>query len=131
MVDGYGSTDASIQIDVQPNGHYRMVTDTNPRVVQYTITTTAPGMGDRMAFEDFYLYCANHHYGYVSPEAPPIVEVMEEAAGRPNIFEGQVTRDPDGGVRIAGNDLFDASAFIEGISGTSTRTWEIWIERPD
>ena len=128
-VEEYDSTRARILLNVQPNGRYRLVTDTQPQVVQYAISTSGLGMS-RMSFEDFHIYFADHHFGYVSPESPSEVFEMLRTVGPPNVFEGEITRDPDGGVRIAGFDTFELSDWFEEIDGNAMRTWEIWIERP-
>jgi hypothetical protein len=127
--DAYGSLEglASIRISVDGN-NYRMVTDTQPRVGAYTIHTTGPGI-DRTTTCDFYLHMANHHFGYVSEEAPEFVDEALEEIGAPNIFRGQVTHDPGGGTRISGSDMVEASGYFPGIDGYSQRTWEIWIDR--
>lgn len=124
---GGGETLASIEIDVDEDGHYIMTTDCDPRVVTYTITTHSPE-GTRTTSEDFHLAIADHHYGYVSPLAPAEAWAMMEEAGPPNIFEGEVIVDPDGGTRIAGEDTYTLPEGV-GMSGTCTRSWEIWIDR--
>ncbi len=85
-------------------------------------------MADRTDTEDFYLYFADHHYGYVAPEAMPIVGELLESAGKPNYFEGTVTRD-DQGVRIEGTDMIEVTGWFEGINGFAERSWLIWINQ--
>ena len=124
---GSGETRASLELEVDEDGHYVMTTDCNPRVVMYTITTHSPN-GTQTTTEDFHLAIADHHYEYVSPLAPAEVWAMLEEVGPPNVFEGQVIVDPDGGTRVAGEDTYNMPPGI-GMSGTLTRTWEIWIDR--
>jgi len=119
---------ANIIMEVRDDGTYRIITDTDPRVNTYTITTTGPGMADRVATEDMYLYFANHHFEYVAPEARPLVDDFLNAAGKPNYFEGTVTRD-DQGVRIEGTDMVEVSGWFEGINGFAERSWLIWINQ--
>ena len=85
-------------------------------------------MAERIATEDMYLYFANHHFGYVDPQIMPLVDDFLEAAGKPNYFEGTVTRD-DQGVRIEGTDMVEVSGWFEGINGFAERSWLIWIDQ--
>lgn len=119
---------ASIQIQVDGRGKYTMVTDCRPRVSQYVIDTTGPGIS-RMVFHDFHLYAADHHFDYISPEAPPIVDMFIQAVDGPNVFIGNVTHDPDGGTLVDGFDELDVAEFFPGMEGSVVRTWEIWIDR--
>jgi len=61
---------ASIRIEVDDEGHYMLVTDCNPRITTYTVTTTGSGPR-RSTRQDFHLYLADHHFDYVSPNVPP------------------------------------------------------------
>ena len=115
---------SSITIEVDESGHYRIITDCSPRVVNYTIHTVGPGVSSTKT-EDFHLGFADHHYDYVSPTTPPEILAMLQAAGKPNIFEGEVIVTEEG-LRLAGSDsLYDP---VGGIFGTLERTWEIWID---
>ncbi len=114
---------SSITIEINESGHYRMITDCLPRVVEYTIYTTGPGVSSTKV-ENFHLGFADHHYEYVSPTTPPDILAMLQAAGKPNIFEGEVLITEEG-IRLIGSDsLYDP---VGGIFGTLERTWEIWI----
>ena len=94
---------ASIRIEVDDEGHYTIVTDCNPRIATYTITTTGSGTR-RSARRDFHLYLADHHFDYVSPNVPPSTREWIQGLQPPNVFEGRVERMPGGGVRLAGSD---------------------------
>jgi hypothetical protein len=107
-----------------------MVTDCEPRVGTYTITTTGPGIPRRVKNEEIYLACADHHFDYVSPKTPGFVMEWLRECGPFNVFEGEVETTPGGGRRIAGQDVIRLPESLVGLSGRATRTWEIWITPP-
>jgi len=119
---------ARIQIEVEDDGHYKLVTDCNPRISPYTITTTGSATR-RSTRRDFHLYLADHHFGYVSPNAPPSAREWIQGLQPPNVFEGRVERVRRGWVRLAGSDTVTVPVSLAGpdLRSTVTRTWEIRI----
>ena len=128
IAEGSGEGMVSLRMRIDQNGRYTLITDCEPRVVNYTITTTGGGI-NRITEEDIHLAFGNHHFGYVSPEAPPMVFEMLEEVGHPNEFVGQVERDDQGVRYIAGDDTFELPADFVGMSGTCIREWEIRLDR--
>ena len=125
---GSGTGRGKIRLNIDSNGHYRLVTDIEPKVGTYEITTTGAGM-NRVAIQDIHLAFADHHYGYVSPNTPAFMRALLEAWGKPNIFEGQVQRRSDGTRVIQGSDTIVLPEDLQGIKGFANRTWEIILDR--
>jgi len=126
--EGDGEGRASLRLVIGEGGHYTMITDCEPRVVTYQIVTVGGGM-DRVTTQDFHLALGDHHYDYVSSEAPPMVFQMLEAYGPVNHYAGVIERD-DTGIRFArGLDVFDIPSSLTGLSGAVTREWEIRLDR--
>jgi len=119
---------ASIRIEVDDEGHYKLVTDCSPRIATYTITTTGSGTR-RSTRRDFHLYLADHHFDSVSPNAPPSAREWIQGLQPPNVFEGRVEKMPGGGVRLAGSDTVTVPVSVVGpnLRSTATRTWEVRI----
>ncbi|UCG66215.1 MAG: lamin tail domain-containing protein [Deltaproteobacteria bacterium] len=119
---------ASVRIEVDDEGHYKLVTDCNPRIATYTVATTGSGTR-RSTRRDFHLYLADHHFDYVSPNAPPSAREWIQGLQPPNVFEGRVEKMPGGGVRLAGSDTVSVPVSVVGpdLRSTSTRTWEVLI----
>ncbi len=125
---GEGEGSATVTIEVDETGHYRMVADTDPRQGTYTITTGGiAGVAGRSNTYPFFFGLADHHYEYVSPETPGFMMSMLYESGKPNIFEGQVTNTEDGQVRIAGEDTMTLPD-LGNIEGGTDRTWDIAVE---
>ncbi|MEJ2460650.1 MAG: hypothetical protein P8098_03360 [Candidatus Thiodiazotropha sp.] len=108
--EGQARGQASIRIEIDAQGHYRMVTDTRPRIGYYTITTTGTGAGPRTKREDFHYALADHHFDYVSPDTPRSVRNQLE--------------------RWGGQDTIPVPGSQYGITGTTRRTWQIWLGSP-
>jgi hypothetical protein len=119
---------ASIRIEVDDEGHYMLVTDCNPRITTYTVTTTGSGPR-RSTRQDFHLYLADHHFDYVSPNVPPSTREWIQGLQPPNVFEGRVERVRRGRVRLAGSDTVTVPVSVAGpdLRSAATRTWEIEI----
>jgi hypothetical protein len=126
---GEGSTRGSIQIEIDDTGHYQLVTDTDPRLVSYTIATTGAGLR-RDTEADYYLGFGNHHYDYQSPETPGSVRDWQANQLTVNIFEGNVEKLPGGNLHLHGSDTVTLPSNIGGtnLQGQTTRTWEIWLD---
>jgi hypothetical protein len=119
---------ARIRIEVDDEGHYMLVTDCNPRITTYTVTTT--GSGTRQSTRrDFHLYLADHHFDYVSPNVPPSAREWIQGLQPPNVFEGRVERVRRGWVRLAGRDTVTVPVSVVGpnLRSTATRTWKVEI----
>ena len=125
---GSGTGRGKIRLTINSNGHYRLVTDIDPKVGNYQITTTGAGM-NRVSTQDLYLAFADHHYGYVSPDTPAFMQALLEAWGNPNVFEGEVQRLSDGRRVIQGSDTIVLPESLQGIKGFANRTWEIILNR--
>ncbi len=128
IAEGYGEGLARVQLTLHEGGRYTIVTDTNPRVGTYTIETFGPGVHN-LRTEQIHLGLADHHFDYVSSETPAEVMAWLESVGGGNLFNGTVTRTPDG-VRIAkGEDIIPIPSFLVGCSGETIRTWEFRLDR--
>ena len=130
VAQGVGDGLARIEIEVDESGHYTVTTDCDPRTMSYTITTTSP-IETRSVSRTYYLAIGDHHYGYVSGDAPPAVFNWLESIGPANVFEGEITVSDVGDARIAGTDTIDIPEGLTGLTGTVTRSWEIRIQRGD
>jgi hypothetical protein len=122
---GSGFGEASILLEVDEDGNYTITTDTDPRTGSWTIST----MG-RVTSETIYLGFANHHYEYVSPDAPPFVWNMFADYGKPNILTGQIETRDDGVTVARGVETWTMPA-LANMTGSITRTWEIVLSAED
>jgi len=127
---GEGSTLGSIQVEIDDTGHYKLVTDTNPRVVSYTITTTGAGL-TRNTEAEYHLGFGDHHYDYVSPKTPDSVRDWQAIQPTVNIVEGNVEKQPGGNLHLYGSDTVTLPSHIGGpnLKGQTTRTWDIWLDK--
>lgn len=125
---GEGSTLGSVQIEIDDIGHYKLVTDTDPRVVSYTIRTT--GRGIRNTEAEYYLGFGNHHYDYQSPETPSSFTDWQAKQPMGNIFEGDVEKQPGGNLHLYGSETITLPLHLGGtnLQGQTTRTWDIWLD---
>lgn len=126
---GEGATRGSIQIEIDDTGHYKLVTDIDPRVASYTIATTGAGLS-RNTEEEYYLGFGDHHYDYVSPETPGSVRDWQAQQPVVNIFEGNAQKLPGGNLHLYGSDTVTLPSHLGGLNlqGQTTRTWEIWLD---
>jgi hypothetical protein len=127
-VSGAGEGRARITLEIAGDGRYRLVTDTEPRTGEYSITVSGPGVPSQTTSRPFQLGFADHHYGYVSPETPPAILQALRESGFPNVFEGTVTVLPCG-TRIArGEDTLTLpQALLGTLTGGTRRSWEVRI----
>lgn len=125
---GSGNGRGRIRLDINSNGHYRMVTDVEPRFGLYKITTTGGG-ADKTTTQNLHLAFADHHYEYVAPQTPEFMKSLLRAWGMPNVFEGQVGRLNDGSRVIQGSDTIRLPESLVGIEGFANRTWKIMLDR--
>ena len=122
---GSGEGLASIQVEIDDEGHYIITTDTEPRTGTYTTSA-----GSRMSSHTLYLGFANHHFEYVSGDAPAFAWNMLEEMGKPNIFEGTIEVRDDGYVVASGDETWNMPS-MSNLSGSMSRQWEIIISGPE
>jgi hypothetical protein len=120
-LSGSGEGTASIDFSVDEDGLYTIRTDTNPRTGTYTIAT----MGETRTYT-LYLGFADHHYEYVSPEAPPFAWAMLEDAGPPNVFNGNLETRDDGLVVAQGDTTWEMP-YVVNLTGNLNRQWELIV----
>jgi hypothetical protein len=129
--EGEGTSNGSIQVDIDQDGHYQLVTDVQQRVADYTITTTGDGQ-TRVKEADYELGFADHHYDYVSPDTPESVRAWLKSNTPGNVFEGDVVSLPDGSLLLSGSDTVTLPPEIGGpnLHGETRRTWKLRLEAP-
>ncbi len=119
---GSGIGTARVKLEINSEGNYRIITDVEPRVGTYQITTT--GAAASSSTEDFHFAFADHHYSYVSPETPPEVVTHMRDSGPVNVFSGTLPAST-GSMHIAGSDTVPNP--FAGMTGGTQREWTLTL----